>query len=220
LLLSPDGRRAFTALNDGTALVWDLQSALLGEKSWIGNLRDKELESCWTDLAADDARRAYAAVWRLSETPQTAIPFLRQRVKPATDADVKAVRGLLSDLESDVFATREKASEELAKLGPTAEPILRQALEQKPTLEARRRMQLVLEKIEGQPATGETLRPLRSLQVLEHIGTAKARQVLETLAQGMPEARITREAKASLERLTLRLPQEKHSLRRGQSPVR
>jgi hypothetical protein len=40
--------------------------------------------------------------------------------------------------------------------------------------------------------------------VLERIGTAQAQQVLKTLAQGMPKARLTREAKASLERLSKR----------------
>ncbi|MGH7174185.1 MAG: sigma-70 family RNA polymerase sigma factor [Gemmataceae bacterium] len=197
LLLSPDGRRAFTALNDGTALVWDLQPALPRGKT--GNLRDKEQSTCWTDLAADDARRAYAAIWRLTEAPDAAIPFLRRLVKTATDADAKVVRRLLADLDSDVFATREKASEQVAKLGPLAEPVLRQALEQKPTLEARRRMQLLLEKIDGQPATGEALRLLRALQVLENTG-AEGRRLLRELANGAEGAWLTREAKAALAR--------------------
>jgi WD40 repeat protein len=205
LLLSPDGQRAFTALNDGTALVWDLQPALLRGKPLTGKLSDKELADCWTDLAADDARRAYAVIWRLTETPEVAIPFLRQRLQPATDADVKAVRRLLADLESDDFATREKAFEQLAKLGPVAEPVLRQALEQKPALEARRRMQLLLERIEGQPATGESLRLLRALQVLENTG-AEGRRLLRELANGTEGAWLTREAKAALTRLNRLAP--------------
>jgi hypothetical protein len=36
---------------------------------------------------------------------------------------------------------------------------------------------------------------------LEQIGTAKARQLLENLAQGAEGARLTRDAKAALERL-------------------
>jgi len=36
--------------------------------------------------------------------------------------------------------------------------------------------------------------------VLEYIGTPGARQVLESLSEGAPEARLTQEAKASLDR--------------------
>ena len=45
------------------------------------------------------------------------------------------------------------------------------------------------------------LRGLRGVAVLEDIATPGARQRLESLAQGAPEARLTREAKASLQRL-------------------
>jgi hypothetical protein len=47
----------------------------------------------------------------------------------------------------------------------------------------------------------ETVRLVRAVEVLEHIGTAEARELLELLARGTPEARITREAKAALTRL-------------------
>ena len=50
----------------------------------------------------------------------------------------------------------------------------------------------------------EILRGLRSVEVLEHIGTAEARQVLETLTTGAPEALVTVEAKAALARLERR----------------
>jgi hypothetical protein len=36
----------------------------------------------------------------LSETPETAIPFLRQHLKPATDADMKEIRRHIADLEA------------------------------------------------------------------------------------------------------------------------
>jgi hypothetical protein len=205
LLLSPDGRRAFTALNDGTALVWDLQPALRHPKPLAGKPSDKELVSWWIDLAGEDAARAYAALWRMTETPEAAIPFLRQRMKPATKAEVQAIRRHVADLESDEFATREKAFEQLAKRGSLAEPVLRHALEQKPTLEARRRLQHLLEKIDQQPPASETLRLLRTLQVLENTGT-EGRQMLRELASGAEEAWLTREASAALSRLNRSAP--------------
>jgi len=45
---------------------------------------------------------------------------------------------------------------------------------------------------------------LRALEVLEQVGTPEARQVLTTLATGAPHARLTREAKAALDRLSKR----------------
>ncbi len=203
LLLSPDGRRAFTALNDGTALVWDLQSALRHPRPLAGRPNEKELTDWWADLAGEDAARAYAAIWRLTETPEATISFVRQRVKPAKAADFQMIRRHIAELGSDEFATREKAFEQLAKLGPSAEPALRHALEQKPTLEARRRMQHLLEKIDQQPPVGETLRLMRTLQVLENVGT-EGRQLLRELAGGAAEAWLTREAKAALSRLNRR----------------
>jgi RNA polymerase sigma factor (sigma-70 family) len=198
LLLSSDGRRAFTALHDGTALVWDLQPALHHEPL-VEKPDDKELSGWWNDLLADDARRAYAALWRLTDAPEAAVPFLRQRLKPATDAEVAAVRRLIADLDSEAFATREKAFEQLVKLGPVAEPALRHALEQKPALEARRRLQLLLERIDQQPAAGESLRLLRALQVLEKTG-AEGRRLLHALASGAEGAWLTRAAQAALTR--------------------
>jgi hypothetical protein len=86
--------------------------------------------------------------------------------------------------------------EALRRLGERAEPGLREALKGKPTLETRKRVEQLLE--------GIRLRCLRAVEVLEHIGTPDAQQVLKTLASGTPPARLTREAKASLERLAKR----------------
>ncbi len=50
----------------------------------------------------------------------------------------------------------------------------------------------------------ESLRGLRALHALEQIGTTDARELLRKLAGGAPEARLTREAKASLDRVAQR----------------
>jgi WD40 repeat protein len=48
---------------------------------------------------------------------------------------------------------------------------------------------------------GDGLRILRAVEVLEWIGDRPARELLEDLARGLPEARLTQDARASLERL-------------------
>ena len=68
-----------------------------------------------------------------------------------------------------------------------AEPaLLRTLAEGHPSLEARQRMEEILQKI-PQPGL-EQMRTLRAIQVLEHIGTSEARRLLKELAQGAAEA--------------------------------
>jgi DNA polymerase-1 len=109
------------------------------------------------------------------------------------------VKFLLASARVRKAAWKTNARDELEKLGEPAAPALRQALENKPSLEVRRRIEELLEK--AKTPTGENLRSLRAVQVLEHIGTDEARQVLKKLAEGAAGARLTQEAKASLERL-------------------
>jgi hypothetical protein len=56
----------------------------------------------------------------------------------------------------------------------------------------------------GEKMTPERLRAVRAIEVLERMGTSRSREVLETLASGIPEARVTFEAKAALRRLSMR----------------
>ncbi len=47
---------------------------------------------------------------------------------------------------------------------------------------------------------GAALRAFRAVEVLEHLGTPEAREMLQTLANGAPDALVTRSARAALER--------------------
>ena len=53
----------------------------------------------------------------------------------------------------------------------------------------------------GAAPTPEEARAIRVVEALEQAGTAAARGLLTDLAGGVPEARLTREAKAALQRL-------------------
>ncbi|HEV2946146.1 MAG TPA: hypothetical protein VGX70_02150 [Gemmataceae bacterium] len=48
----------------------------------------------------------------------------------------------------------------------------------------------------------DQLRALRAIEVLEHIRSPEAREILQSLAKGPQAARLTREAQDSLDRLT------------------
>lgn len=94
----------------------------------------------------------------------------------------------------------EAALASLTELGEVAEPALREALTRGPTLEARRRIEPLLEyrRLLVNPST---LGRRRGIHVLEKIGTAAARELLRTLAGGEPEVRSTRDAARALLRL-------------------
>jgi hypothetical protein len=70
-------------------------------------------------------------------------------------------------------------------------------------LEARKRLERLVEQASA-PTPAPLVRALRAIEVLEHAGTAETKDVLLALAGGAPQAAITREAKASLQRLTRR----------------
>jgi hypothetical protein len=134
-----------------------------------------------------------------------AVPFLKARLRPAPALDLGGIDRLLADLDSDEFAVREQATRGLRQLGEGARPALRKALAGTASAEQRRRLKALLQELGG-VRSPELLRELRSVEVLEQVGTPGARQVLESLAGGGADARLTREAKASLERLAGRRP--------------
>jgi hypothetical protein len=205
LRLLPDGRRAFTALADGTALMWDLGPALVPTEPLARSSGEKELAAWWADLANADASRAWNSAWRLAEVPpQTVVHFLRKRLRAAS-IDVKDVNKHIADLDSDTFAVREKAYKHLEDLGNAAVPALRASLEKGPSLEVRTRLQRLLTRAAGLPLAPEVLRDQRAVGVLERLGTKAARQLLDELAQGTVHALLTQEARATQQRLSYRL---------------
>lgn len=111
---------------------------------------------------------------------------------------------LIADLDSSHFSVRRNAAHQLEELQDLAEAALRKALQGKPSLEVRLRIELLLKKLHGLVPTSARLRELRAVEALERMGTSHARQILTTLATGLSEARLTQEAKASLARLARR----------------
>jgi hypothetical protein len=94
-----------------------------------------------------------------------------------------------------------------------AEPALRRALSDKISLEQRRRIEEILARPSWQVVDPELLRGIRALEVLEHIATRggdahwfAVNNLLKRLADGAPEARLTREARATKQRLDARKP--------------
>jgi RNA polymerase sigma factor (sigma-70 family) len=206
LAFSPDGRRLASGSRDTTGLVWDVAAALPARKNV--QLSAKELKDCWADLAADDAGRAYRAVRLLARAPGPAAALIGEHLQPVPFPRREAVRRLLAALDSKQFAEREKATRELEGLGEVGEAALRELLKGRPSLEVRRRAEGILAKMKEAETrappvpTGEAVRALRALEVLEWAGTPEAERLLRRLADGAPHAALTQDARAAWQRLT------------------
>jgi hypothetical protein len=191
---------------------WPAQAAHAGEKPGKkqpkeekgGPLTPERLKALWDDLAGKDAAQAYRAIWALVDDPERSVPFLKERLRPVPNPDARRLKELVAALDHKRFPEREKAMLELEKFGALARPALEGVLATKPSLEVRRRVEKLLEKITGFTLSPEELRVWRALEVLEHVGNVPARQVLQALADGAPGSWQSEEARAALNRLKRR----------------
>jgi RNA polymerase sigma factor (sigma-70 family) len=177
LAFGPDGKTLTTGGYDGTSLLWTL-------KPKLEPLPAAGVESLWKTLGEEDAAGAYHAVWTLAEHPDQSMPFLKKRLCPPEPAiDKDRLRQWLADLDSSDFQTREAASRELAKLGLAIEPNLRAALAKAESVEARRRLERLLEDLRSEQSA-EALQRSRAVRVLELIGSRDGEELLQTLRKG------------------------------------
>lgn len=204
LAMASDGRRLLTGSDDGFALLWDttLAGAARPRKEPLTAAAADEL---WAALAGSEAQPAYAALADLAAAPDRAVALVRRELKPvpAAPTDDQLDR-TFADLDSEDFATREKASRRLAEFGELAVPGVRKRLARAESAEVRRRAQEFLDRFDLPKPLPDCLRQLRAVELLEGIVTPAARDVLSELAKGAAEAPLSREAAAALERLRRR----------------
>jgi WD40 repeat protein len=201
LAFAADGEVLASGGWDTSVLLWDVtglspQGRLAGR-----DLSPTDLRTLWDDLGGADAPRAHRALWALAAAPRQAVPWMAARLRPAAEASSDRLNRLIADLDSDQFAVREKAAEELLDRAQAAEPLLRKALAGDLAPEAERRIEGVLAAQADMALSREGLRSLRAVAALEQMGTPEARLLLERLAGGDPTIRTTQEARAALVRL-------------------
>ena len=167
-------------------------------------LTSEALAKLWSQLGSDEP---HEAIWKLTTGGETSVKFLRHHLHPVAEPSPQAAPHWLAQLSNDNFAIRERAMRQLERFGEVAEPALRDYLAKKPPQESRRRIGVVLEKLEDycqRRLSPDQVRQQRALEVLENIGPVTASQLLAELAQGARGAWLTREAMATLDRLRSR----------------
>jgi RNA polymerase sigma factor (sigma-70 family) len=202
LAFAPDGRKFVSGGRDGTLLLWDVANFQKEERPRAPKLEPAEERQCWDDLASTDAGGAARALARLRAAPPQAVALVRRQVRPVVAVVApEKLQGWIKDLDSDDFTQRQQATVELAKLGYLAEPALNKALKDRPSLEARKRIEELLDKLPTEePTSGEELCGLRAVELLERLAQPEADRLLQALSEGAAGARLTREAQAALER--------------------
>jgi hypothetical protein len=201
---SPDGRSLASSSLDTTIMIWDVAGVTSRLPKTTSTPEAEYVVALWNGLRNSDPVIAYDAVRLLAQAPDKSLPFLRERLKPARDPDIKQVESFLAKLDSPWFAERDEAKRELERYGNEAEPALERYLAGNLSLEAQQRAEALLARARAPLTDALLLQQVRALEVLETIGTTEARSIMSNLAAGSRDARLTREARAALERLERR----------------
>lgn len=201
LALSPDGLLLAAALaNSRQVLLWDLEPLVPKQSP-----TEADLEKAVDRLLLQNARQGRDAMATLIAAGDRSIVLLARHLKPVDqplEAD-QTIQRLIQDLDSDDFFTREKASKEIIVLGPSVVSALKTELEKPRSLEVARRIEALLKQLNSplKKFSGESLRRIRAIEVLEKIGTSRAEDVLKRTAKGPASSREANDARFALKRI-------------------
>ena len=164
-------------------------------------LTGKERDALWADLMGDDRAKAAAAQRAFLQSAKEHVAFVGERLsKTAQPPDQRdRVKQLIEDLDADAFDARDRATDELVKIGAPALDAVRELARSAPSAEAKYRANLILRllKATGAPVSSAA-RTVRAVRVLERAAT---RDLLTKLAAGDFGFDVVPDAKAALARL-------------------
>jgi hypothetical protein len=179
-----------------SALVWDI--AALRQPTETKEVDEAKCAELYADLSRV-SKPAYEAVIRLADSPDAAIKLFERKIAPIPVGGLKAIDTLLPKLDDADYDVREKATRDLINLGPIALDAIKQFLATNPPAEARQRAERVLARMDVSSRLED-----RVLETLERIGSEPAKQLLRKWAAGDPDANLTKQAQAGLDRLDRR----------------
>lgn len=197
LAFSPDSKFIATGGADHVVYIWRVEDFV--KRPILPEVKG-DVAPLWQQLADANAGKAYQAIAQLERQPAKTVALLRKYLQPVAAVDAKLIAQHLRDLSSENFAARQLAHEGLERTGEQAAPLLHEALKNQSSLEMKRRLETVLEKLERPLEEPGQVRAYRCLVLLERIGTPEAQRFLMELSKGAP-AWLTTEARYSLKRL-------------------
>jgi dipeptidyl aminopeptidase/acylaminoacyl peptidase len=194
LAFSRDGSRLATAGADASVIVWKVPAAVRLKP-------DLPLTTAWRDLAGSDSTTGFRAIRSLVAGADDTAKWLGERLKIRPAADGKRIAQLIKELDGEDFDVREAASDELTQIGSAARTALEAALKNPPSAEVKRRCAALLGRLGGSSVPASELRAARAVEVLEKIGSAEAKRVLNKLLQAKPSAQQAAEIRSALARM-------------------
>jgi RNA polymerase sigma factor (sigma-70 family) len=197
LAFTADGRRLVSVSWDMTGLVWDTSYPALAKPAAAAP------DQLWADLAKPEWTLAGPALAAFGAKSEVLLALVRARLDSAAKPDFEreAVAKLVGQLDDQVFAVRDRAGTELARLGREALPLLRVHLGRATSAEQKTRLKKAIEQIAVSAVPSAYLRERRVVALLERVKSPESQTELERLAAGHADATLTREAKAALGRL-------------------
>jgi WD40 repeat protein len=202
LAFQPGTNALFSVAQDGVLYLRDVAPILKANKPQPLSLTKQQLEEAWAQLGGEDSRGVAVAVQTLVRAEKDTLPLLKGRVHPIEAARVTQ---LLKDLDDENFEVRDKAMRELGRMGRSIEGMLKATREKQGlSVEVRVRVEELLDQVSKGRSSPEYLQTLRAIEVLERVGNAEAKAVLEKIATGLAESELTKQAKAALDRLKQR----------------
>ena len=200
LAFTPNRKALASATINGSVTLWDTSNAKPLDAPRPPT--EQLMKAWWAELAGNDMLVVHRSIWGLIAHPVAAVSYIGERTEPAKGPGRERIQRWLLDLDNDRFAVREEATKELQKTGPVVVATLKKHLATKLSPEARERVEKLIDKLLVEPLPAAEIRASRLVEVLERIGTADARAVLERLKTGDPDATLTMQAKAALARLS------------------
>jgi len=203
---APDGRSVYSASTDTTVLQWDVPNVAGQGKLPQVNFGAPDLDNAWFVLVTEETPRGHEMMWRcIANGPGSIAHMTKEKRYYLLDPD--RVKKLFKDLDSGNFVIRTGALKELEGYGRWMEGRYDAALANPPSLEYKRRVEILKEKLNEKQSASlvqERLRLRRFMLMCEQIGGADAMEALQLLADRGPEEELRDEAKASLQRLKSR----------------
>jgi hypothetical protein len=195
-----DVRRVASGSADTTALWWDVGFG--GGKETPLSADDRK--TLWTALTNADGKAGQEAMTKLAGDAAGFVAHAAAELKPAPAGPTAAdLAPIFKDLDAKAFAAREAATAALDKYGETALDLVRTRLETETSAEVRERLIKFLERHTKPASDPERLRQSRAVELLEHLGTAEAKQLLAKLSAGGP-SRLTADAAGAVRRMASR----------------